>query len=362
VGGPELLWEADVNRPLRGFYNPLDCFWLDELLEVAQRRGVYLQLCLLTRDLYMSALKDPASAAYDRAIADAKKTFRYAVARWGAFTSVAAWEYWNEMDPGLPTDRFYTELGEYLEGTDAYQHPRTTSTWGPSPKDCRHSKLDIADVHFYLRPTDAARLRDEVEAVLDRAAWLREHASGKPAIQGESGLADDQWRITDEMRRSREVVDFHNMLWASALSGTSGTALPWWWERLDERNHYPHYQPLSRFVADVPWAGGDLQPLSGTAADDRVRVVGLRTRDRAWLWFFQREAAWKQVVTNKQEPGVLTGVRFELTPWPGGEAQVEWWDTRTGQVVASGKVGAGPGRVVLRAPEFSRDVACRVGG
>lgn len=76
AGGPELLWEADVNRPVRGSYNPLDCFWLDELLAAAQERGVYLQLCLLTRDLYMEALKDPASADYDRAIADAKKTFR----------------------------------------------------------------------------------------------------------------------------------------------------------------------------------------------------------------------------------------------------------------------------------------------
>jgi hypothetical protein len=360
AGGPELLWEADVNRPVRGFYNPLDCVWLDELLAAAQKRGIYLQLCLLTRDLYMSALKDPADPEYTRAIADAKQTFRYAVARWGAFTSVAAWEYWNELDPGLPTDRFYTELGEYLEATDVYRHLRTTSTWGPSPKDCLHPKLDIADVHFYLRPADANRLSDEVEGVLDRANWLREHASGKPAHQGESGLADDQWRITDEMKGSREVVDFHNMLWASALSGTTGTALPWWWERLDERNHYPLYQPLSRFVADVPWSGGEVQPLIATAADDRVRVVGLRTGNRAWLWFFHREAAWKHVVTAKRTPAVVTGARFELTPWPGTSARVEWWDTRSGAVVRAEPAALGQGRVVVTAPDFSRDIACAV--
>ena len=113
-GGPELLWEADVNRPSRGFYNPLDCFILDELLAAAEQRGLYLQLCLLTRDLYMSALKDPAAPAYDQAVRDAKKLFRYAVARWGYSTSVAAWEYWNEMDPGLPTDRFYLEHEQLL--------------------------------------------------------------------------------------------------------------------------------------------------------------------------------------------------------------------------------------------------------
>lgn len=360
-GGPELLWEADVNRPVRGYYNPLDCFWLDELVRSAQQNGVYLQVCLLARDLYMSALKDPASPAYDRAIADAKKTFRYAVARWGAFTGVAAWEYWNEMDPGLPTDRFYTELGEYLEQTDPYRHLRTTSTWGPSPKDCRHPKLDFADVHFYLRPADKNRLLDEVEGVLDRAKWLREQAPDKPAHQGESGLADDQWRITDEMKRTRELVDFHNMLWASALSGTTGTAMPWWWERLDEWDNYPDYRPLSRFIADVPWNGGEVGAFTGETAQGAVRVVGLRTKSQAWVWFFHRAAAWKYIVTEKRTPTAVTGATFDLDDFPAGGCPVEWWDTRTGEVLGKASVQPDQGRLVLAAPEFTHDLACRVG-
>jgi len=36
----------------------------------------------------------------------------------GYSTSVAAWEYWNEMNPGLPTDRFYSALGKYLAQAD----------------------------------------------------------------------------------------------------------------------------------------------------------------------------------------------------------------------------------------------------
>lgn len=90
AGGPELLWEADMNRSIRGFYNPLDCLVVDELVASAEKHRIYLQLCLLTRDLYMSALKDPASPQYERAIQDARKFFRYAVARWGYSTSAAA--------------------------------------------------------------------------------------------------------------------------------------------------------------------------------------------------------------------------------------------------------------------------------
>jgi hypothetical protein len=359
-GGPELLWEADGNRPARGFYNPVDCFMLDELVSAAERHGLYLQLCLLTRDLYMEALKEPDSPEYEQAIADARKLFRYAVARWGYSTSVAAWEYWNEMNPNLPTDRFYTELGEFLERTDPYGHLRTTSTWGPSPKDCRHPELDLADTHFYLRPVDANRLGDEVEAIQDRTRWLREQAPNKPAHLGEFGLADDRWRITDEMKQSRDLADAHNALWASALSGASGTALFWWWERLDERNVYPRYRPVSAFVADVPWTSGELKPVILGVEDQRLRVMGLQARDRAWLWLFHRAASWRATVTEQRSPPELSEVALDLRELAEGGYQVEWWDTRTGEVLKT-DLRESRGRVMrLHAPAFSRDVAAKV--
>ena len=119
-GGPNLLWEAEVNRPPRGYYNPLDCFLLDRLVETAEEHGVYLMLCLLTRDLYMPDLRDVQSPVYAQAVRDAQNLMRYAVGRWGYSTAVAMWEYFNEMDPGRPTDRFYEEVGRYLERIDPY--------------------------------------------------------------------------------------------------------------------------------------------------------------------------------------------------------------------------------------------------
>lgn len=359
-GGPELLEEANVNRPERGWYHQLDAFWLDELLRAAQRAGVYLQLCLLQRDLYMGALMDPTAPAYDRALADARKVFRYAVARWGAFTSLAAWEYWNEMDPGLPTDRFYAELGQFLEATDPWRHLRTTSTWAPSPRDCQHPKLDLADVHYYYRPADHARLLDEVEGILDRARWLRAQAPAKPALQGEGGLADDQWRITDEMRRSRSLADFHNMLWASALSGTSGTALAWWWERLDERDHYRHYRPLSRFLADVPWTGGELRPFTDETAGGAVRVVGLQTSEAAWVWCFHRAAAWRRQVTEGRPPGTVREARVRLRGLRPGTYRVQWWDPQTGNIREGGTLALTGEEGHLPTPEFAWDLALKV--
>ncbi len=359
-GGPELLWEADLNRPERGYYNPFDCWVLDELVTLAEQHGIYVQLCFITRDVYMSALKDPASPAYEQAVADARKLARYFIGRWGYSPAVAAWEYWNEMDPGLPTDRFYTALGEYFEQADPYHHLRTTSTWGPSPKDCRHPKLDIADVHFYLRPSDKVRLEDEVDAVLERTRWLRQQAPNKPAHVGEFGLADEQWRITEPMQRSAEIADIHNALWASALSGASGTAMFWWWERLDQRDGYAQYRPVSRFIADVPWTSGAIQPLSATCSDPEVRPVGLKARNRAWLWLFNRKAAWSKIVLEHQQPSTISGCQVELEAPSRGAFKIEWWDTTAGTVLRKQTVRAREGRLHLAVPDFVRDIACKI--
>ena len=359
-GGAELLWEADMNRRVRGFYNPFDCFLLDELLSAAEQRGIYLQLCMLTRNLYMNALTNSASPQYDRTIVDAKKFFRYAVARWGYSTSVAAWEYWNEMNPGLPTDRFYTELGAFFERTDPYHHLRTTSTWGPSAKDCRHGKLDVADVHFYLRPTDKTRLANEVEGVLDRTRWLREQAPSKPAHLGEFGLADDKWRITDDMKRSSDLSEMHNVLWASALSGASGTALFWWWERINQRNGYTNYRLLSRFIAEVPWNSGSVQTLEAACSEKHFRVIGLHGGQRAWFWIFDPAAAWEKVAIEKLEPPERRDLIVELADWPAASTRAEWWDTRSGKVVTNRPEKSSNGKLRLEVPAFQRDIACRV--
>lgn len=360
-GGPELLWETAINRPVRGFYNPLDCFLLDEIVRAAEANGVYLQVCLLTRDLYMSALKDPTSDAYTRAIADAKKTLRYAVARWGASTQVAGWEYWNEMDPGLPTERFHQELGAFLAKTDPWEHLRQTSTWGPAADDCRHPALDVADTHFYLRHTDASRLATEVEAVLERAAWLRKQAPAKPALLGEFGLADDRWRLRPEMNRRRGLADVHNALWASALSGLSGTALSWWWERLDAQDVYPLYRPLSRFLADVPWTRGEVSAVSdATVSVPGLRVLGLQAGTDAWLWVFDPAGAWEHRVLEGNEPPSQGQVRVTLGSRREGRWQAEWIDTRSGEALAVETVVAGPGGVGLAVPSFRGDVACRL--
>ncbi len=354
----ELLWEADVNRPARGYYNQIDCFMLDKLVEAAERNGIYLMLCLITRDLYMKLLSDPSSAEYDRAVKDAKNLMRYAVARWGYSTNVAAWEYFNEIDPGLPTGRFYDELGEYLEKIDPHKHLRTTSTWHPSAKDCRHSRLDIGQLHHYMRPNTKEDYKDEVAVLIDKTEFLREHASDKPVLIGEFGLANPKWGLSDDMKRDGEGVHFHNCLWASAFAGSSGTAMFWWWDQLDRQNAYHHYRPLAKFLADVSFVG--LKPIKSTLSDDRLRALGYKGSNRAYIWLADGSAIWWNRIVDNNKPAKINRATIEIEALDPGTYNVQWWHTHEGKVVKNERVPVTDGPLRISVPSFSGDIACKV--
>jgi hypothetical protein len=357
-GGPELLWEADVNRPLRGIYNQLDCFMLDKIIESAEQNSIYLMLCLITRDLYMHSLSKDKSPEYQQAISDAKKFIRYAVARWGYSTSVAAWEYFNEMDPGKPTDRFYNEVGDYLQHIDPYNHLSTTSTWHPSAKDCRHPDIDIGQLHHYMRPETKENYKDEVAVIIDKTKFLREHAPSKPVLIGEFGLATPKWGLSDHMKQDSKAVHFHNSLWASAFAGSSGTAMFWWWDQLDRQDAYGHYKPLADFLADVSFTG--LRKPKADASDKQLRLLGYQGKDRVYLWLFNPKASWSNIVIEKNQPKEIKDTSISIQNLDSGTYTIEWWNTHDGTIVKKQQVSLTTGPLKITVPPFTCNIACKI--
>jgi hypothetical protein len=357
-GSAELLWEADVNRPIRGVYNQLDCFMLDKLIESAEQNNIYLMLCLITRDLYMNSLSDEKTHEYQQAIDDAKKFMRYAVARWGYSTSVAAWEYFNEMDPGKPTDRFYAEVGEYLEQIDSYNHLRTTSTWHPSARDCRHPDIDIGQLHHYMRPVEKENYKDEVTVIIEKTKFLREHSPNKPALIGEFGLATPKWGLSDDMKQDTEAVHFHNSLWASAFAGTSGTTMFWWWDQLDRQDAYSHYKPLADFFTDVSFAG--LQELKANVSDKQLRLLGCQASDRAYFWLFNPKAAWSNIIIEKNQPTEIKNTTISIKDLQPGNYNIEWWNTHDGSIIHKQQISPKEATLTVSVPPFTRDIACKI--
>jgi len=360
TGGPELLWEADANRPVLGVYNQTDCFMLDKVLEAAEQAGVRLELTMLTRDLYMSKLANESGADYDACIAYGKRLVRYYVARWGYSTHVAMWEYFNEMDPGKPTNRFYAELGDYLAQIDPYRHLRSTSTWSSPSKDYRHPKLDTADLHYYMRPADKDLFKDAAAAVQARWKAMQPHVQGRPLVFAEFGLADDKWGLSPEIGKDKEYTFLHNALWASALTGFAGTVCPWWWEDIHKKDMYHHYKPVAAYAADIPFTAAGLQPSSATC-DKGMRAVGLQGDGRAYVWISDPGATWWRIAMESAVPAEVKGATLTVEGLKPGPYAVQWWDTREGKIVKQDAAKAAAGAALkLAVPPFSRDIACKV--
>ncbi len=355
AGGPELLWEADANRPARGVYNQLDCFMLDEVVRSAEQRGIYLMLCLITRNAYMDDLKNENGDAYQTAVNDAKNLLRYAVARWGYSTHVAAWEYFNEIDPGLPTDRFYTELARYLDEIDIYRHLRTTSTWHPSARDCKLSALDIAQLHHYMRPTDKNGFGDQFKVLIEKSNWLRQYAPSKPALIGEFGLADDKWGLSEYLKQDSDCFHFKTSLWAAAFAGSSGTTLFWWWDQLDRQNVYPHYKSLAEYMRGVSFA--QMKTTTAHVSDANCGILGYQSDLAAYLWIYDRTATWFRRIVEKQSPKSIINARLSIPDLSTGNYSIEWWDTRTGKIIRQEDAKQLQDILI---PEFSSDIACKI--
>jgi len=360
---PNLLWEADVNRPAMGVYNQLDSFMMDEIVRCAEANGIRLQVVILPRDLYMHTyrdlLRDADTPEYDRAIRSANNLLRYAVARWGYSTSVGLWEYFNEMDPGAPTDRFYDELGRYFEETDIYGHPRSTSNWHSSPRDWSHPRLDIIDLHRYMGPAGRRRRgnwSDEVQFVLESARPALEHKMTKPVLMSEFGLAGPVlYRTMD-----KNLVHFHNTLWASSMSGLAGTTMCWWWDTLAPMDAWPHYRPLAAFLSDIPFTTAKFRRIADVSSDAPVRYVGLLGGDCAYLWVYNPQATWQAIEVEKQVPKEVRGASLEIGPVAQGEYRVQWWHTREGKVIEEANASSAGGKLRISVPAFTTDVACRI--
>jgi len=357
AGGPELLTEADVNRAVRGTYNQIDCAILDGLIDSAERHGIYLMLCVVNRDLYMNTLSKPGSDDYAQATADTKKFLRYCVGRWGYSTAVAAWECFNEMDPGKPTNAYYTELGRYLEQIDIYDHAWTTSTWHPSARDIALASMDIGQLHHYMRPDVEGDYKDEVAVLVELTDFLRKHGPTKPVLIGEFGLANPKWGLSGDMKTDAKGVHFRRSLWASAFAGGSGTAMFWWWDELDRQDMYHHYKPLSQFLDGVSFAG---LKATDASADEPVRVLGHQGKDRAYLWLSDKRTHWHAQVVEGKPPAPVSGCKLAVSGLTDDIYRITWWDTKAGKAVEAKRVAAKQGLLDIPIPSFLSDIACRI--
>ena len=262
-----IAWPDEPEAKRAGSFSLRSSWRLDQVVQMAERRGLYLMLCL---DSFNSLRASDPYPAFDQYLLNAKfggplaspvrfftdpearrlfmRRLRYYAARWGYSTHVFAWEFWNEVDLAEGYDSaqvrdWHREMARYLRGIDPWDHLITTSyaRSDGDPAVDGLAEMDFVQTHNYGSPDIAGTLLD----------WSRAKARyGKPHLVGEFG-ADSSGRGD---LQDTDGVHLHNGLWASALSGDAGTAMTWWWDQyVEPRQLYYHFAALHRFLAGTNW-------------------------------------------------------------------------------------------------------------
>ncbi|NQT88806.1 cellulase family glycosylhydrolase, partial [bacterium] len=322
-------WGIGIEGQRPDAYRLADAWRLDALLRRARERGIYVQLCLdnladlasekrAATNPYLAANGGPcrtpeAFFTSPRARAQHRRRLAYLVARYGSYTSVLAWELCNELDyaAGGRQDAallaWARETAQAVKASDPYGHPVTVGL-GPRSSWRALWALDAVDVvqaHSYIRKPLELHPATELDAAALILQRTDEHAKGgKPLLITEFGfLGTRDFNPLNEADRTG--VHLHNAIWASALGGSAGAAMAWWWDTsVREHNLAYHYAALAKFLAGGPGPTEAWQPIRDAGNGD-IRVVGLRGPSAALVWVQHRDNRWhRRVVQRKNAPAL----------------------------------------------------------
>lgn len=93
---------------------------------------------------------------------------------------------------------------------------------------------------------------------------------------------------------------------------------------------------------------------------DPLRIMGVATRDAAWLWVQNRLSNWTRLWGRQEVIPVLEGATATISGLRHGDYKVEWWDTWKGGVTSSQRAHCTGGMMQVTIPRVDRDVACRI--
>ncbi|MBN2710914.1 MAG: hypothetical protein JXR97_00565 [Planctomycetes bacterium] len=384
-------WGVSLETSKPYVYNSEGAWQLDRILEDANERSIAVKLCLYNfydfnhnpdKLPYTVDNGGPCKSKADFFVGSGAKKLtkaklRYLVARYSAYTSLMAWELWNEMnytlsylDEGPSGQLIYDDeerkkillpwtnemVGEF-EKLDPYRHMTTTSLgnnelWDDLWKD---DKISFAQFHSYIHYLDMLR----IEAGKDAAAYVLMAQSAvstynKPAFIAEFGFmgSGETSPINPE---DPSGIALHNAIWAGAFSGAAGIPALWWWDNyIDPNNLYSHYKGLSTFLKDIDW-NRQYKPMRAESKD--IRVLALRNSACILLWVQNRQNTWYNRIRKELEPERMKGFSLALENFEPGTYKVEWFDPYGIKILSESTQESPDGSLNINVPSFKFDIA-----
>jgi hypothetical protein len=358
---------------------------LDAVLEMAERYGIKVMLCLLNHGAFTTKndtewkdnpynqanggpLYEPGQFVHDeRAMTAFEGRVRYIAARWSHSPALHSWEWWNEVNwtpiPDADLRPWFERMDRTLRRHDPYRRLRSSS-WARlgDPVAWRMPEMDFAQQHDYTR-------KDLAQHYRQTAQDYRARGIEKPLLPGELGLSTT-WPPKEPEPYPWDAVHLHNGLWAPLFNGYAGTALYWWWNQIiDPGNLWPSYRGISNFVQAVQDAGlhwGAHQPQMARASGGPAGALAMVAKTSVLLWVRsdQLDVQYLRTLANFEFP-VLASVRTHLeVPWADGPVTVKWFDCDHGQPLQVTDTGLATvseaGQLTLDCPPFARDIAAIV--
>jgi len=379
--GADWCFGIQGNEPYR--YNEDAAELMDRVLELCEARGIAVKLCFGNNiDGYLGKNDGPFKQCenkLDFLTKDSAKTQwkalqRYCVARYGASTSIFAWEMWNEMVSNFgdinEVAAWTQEMCRHVKSIDSHSHLSGNSTGKLGLKVYTQPAVDFTQYHRYggadHKCYETPQTADEaLFSVYDgRIRQLRR--LGKPVLLAECGLTRSGWGphpVTTpgtDGPKDKNGYAFHEALWIGFFDGGAGSGQTWWWDSMVEQwNYYGQFQPLADFVSDIPLNEVPLPPSQGQVAPENLRCY-VRQNDRiAVAWVINENDDWYSLVVKDKEPEPVSGAILTLTGLEDGQYKADFMNPWTGDTVTK-NAQVDKGELTLVLPDFKIDTAVKL--
>ena len=351
---------------------------LDYVFQLAEQKGIYVQLCLdyhgmfeVTPDVwggnnywprhpYNTTNGGPClnqNAFFTNTVAKTfyEKRLRYLSARYGYSPNLLAWEFFNEIDhefrylTASDVITWHSELAGWLHTNDPFRHLVTTSLSYASALPALWSvpQLDFLSWHTYFNGQSNPAL------VMANDARSYRQTYGRAVQIGEYGTDWHGW--TEATTGDPYLRGLRQGIWGGALGGSVGTAMSWWWDSIDTANDYWLYSSLSSILKRTGWGQGSWTNIT-VPSGQPLTAIGQCGARESLIYLVTVGAIFPSGATNAALP-VQNGQTLILTNWPGGLYHAEWYDPVTGALVGTSQATTTNGGLRLPLPGYSVDLA-----
>ena len=365
---------------------------LDQLLEIADKYGIKVKLCIdnfrkiepenPTGDFTIKSVyhidNGGSFTSMDDYMSDERgknvflKKVRLYKERYGDNPHVFAWEIWNEMNA-----IFIEDLTEKLipwnrsvlkEMQNIFPKNLVTQSLGSMDGEWCFSHYDgvmkIADndflqVHRYL--DEGAHLeicRAPVDILAaDAIAVLQSYGQNKPVLLAESGgVKPNHTGPHTAYTNDKFGMIFHDVLFAPFFAGAAGPGHIWHWDAYINQNDV--WFQIQRFVNAINGVDPVVEGFEPVRTDQNgLKVYVLKGKKTSMLWIRDSENTWQSELIEGNAPKLLSNVSVNLSDVMTNKkiTKVEIydpWNDKWSEKSISGQ------EVVL--PDFSRSLVLKI--